>query len=190
MRPARARYRKIDDLVRKMLDDRGYRDPPVDVFAIAQGAGLRIKIADLEDLSVVLKRDGDGTMVVLNKAENSIRHRFAIAHALGHTILHPDLDEHIDIRFTVLGRNSQLSLDKAVQEKEANYFAACLLVPMQSVEAEMRSCPRDEFGEVDVYQLAKKFVVSSNLMLMRICGMENQFSTLPIFSLKPAQGRG
>ncbi len=188
MKPSRARYRKIDDIVGKMLDGSGYRSPPVDVIALAHGAGLQIKIADLEDLSVVLKRSLTGTTVVLNRADRPIRHRFAVAHALGHSILHPDLEEHIDVRFAVLGRNRRLSLDSAIQEKEASYFAACLLIPMRSLEGEIRSCPRDEFGEVDVGQLAKRFVVSSNLMLMRICGIENQFNTVPVFNLRSDVG--
>ncbi len=184
MKPARARYRKIDERVNEILDKDSYCRPPVDIMSIARGAGLQIRMNDLADLSVVLRRDSRSATVVLNRAENSLRHRFAVAHALGHILLHPELDQHADAQFTVLGRNRQLSYDRSIQEKEANYFAACILVPERSLKDEIGSCPRDEFGEIDVHQLAKAYIVSSNLMLLRLCGMENQFQTIPIFNTR------
>lgn len=180
MRALRARYRKIEEIVTDLL---GHHDGvlPIDVFALAGSLGVEIRISNLGSLSMVMRRQEGGAIVVVDRGESILRQRFAISHALGHVVLHPEIVEHADRRFLLLGRNRELAPDKSVQEKEANYFAAILLIPKSILIREMKRCPHDEFDEIDIRALADEFHVSANLMLVRLCGMENQFNVVPVF---------
>src|SRR5205823_4215324 len=66
--------------------------------------------------------------IVVNKDDPSTRQRFTIAHELGHYILHQDYVKD-ESKYKVLLRRPLQDLDYTKEEKEANCFAANLLVP-------------------------------------------------------------
>ena len=181
MRALRARYRKIDKIAIDLVEQYDQFSAPIDIFMLAKCLDLEIRISDLGTLSMVMRRQAIVVVVVVNRAESILRQRFAVAHALGHVMLHPEIIEHADQRFMILGRNLELAPEKNIQEKEANYFASVVLIPERTLHRELELCPRDDFGEIDVCSLADKFCVSRNLMLVRLCGMENHLNVVSIF---------
>lgn len=67
-------------------------------------------------------------MIFTNTCSRLSREIFTLAHEIGHAILHLEEDtSFIDDNITINGR----STDK--KEQEANYFAACLLMPDDDV---------------------------------------------------------
>lgn len=157
---------------------------PVDLDKVAQSLGVRIHDEEMEeDVSGVLIVKGDQRHVLVNQAHPVNRKRFSIAHELGHLCLH-DSDEggdadtermYIDRQIRVYHRVGDASnplykqegaQTDAQQEREANMFAACLLMPVHHV---MRaSFERDLFDELSVAALARSFGVSEQAMSIRL----------------------
>lgn len=67
---------------------------PVNPFAIAASMGLSVEAADIGELSGVLYRKKKAILV--NSKHPETRQRFAVAHALGHYLLHRHEDLFID----------------------------------------------------------------------------------------------
>ena len=89
---------------------------------------LRYPLGREADLGFVLKREAD-TIIFTNTCSRLSREIFTLAHEIGHAILHLESTVScIDDAFTISGR----STDKI--EQEANYFAACLLMPGDEVD--------------------------------------------------------
>jgi Zn-dependent peptidase ImmA (M78 family) len=80
--------------------------------------------------------------------------RFTMAHELGHWILHPDNIMHRDRPIAGLDQKSHT---KPIKEREADYFAACFLMPRNTVIAQFKN----RFGD----QLPFRFDESSSFWL-------------------------
>jgi Zn-dependent peptidase ImmA (M78 family) len=135
---------------------------PVPVFGIAEDLlGLRVlEASDMTDISGALypaERE-----IHVNAKEAETRRRFTLAHELGHWVCQC-LDGRAAPRFC---RQQDLaaSADRAL-EREANVFAAELLMPEPDVRA---AFARDG----DVKQLAEAFGVSPLAMQWRLYSFE------------------
>ncbi|MGH7751081.1 MAG: ImmA/IrrE family metallo-endopeptidase, partial [Candidatus Dormibacteria bacterium] len=63
---------------------------PINVEYIAQRLNATVRYAKLgADLSGMLIRDGDRTIISVARSHAKVRQRFTIAHELGHLLLHP-----------------------------------------------------------------------------------------------------
>lgn len=71
--------------------------------------------------------DFEASLILVSKLDPLVRQRFTIAHELGHWILHRGEIE--DNKKSIYYRKNLLLQDLDLREKEANYFAANLLVP-------------------------------------------------------------
>jgi Zn-dependent peptidase ImmA (M78 family)/transcriptional regulator with XRE-family HTH domain len=102
----------------------GLPDGPVKhLVATAESRGIVVAVRPLAEIEAV-----DAFSVVIvdrpliittpRRTENVFRHRFSIAHEIGHLLLHADLGDH-----------------SAVIEKEADEFAAAFLTPAASMDA-------------------------------------------------------
>lgn len=101
-------------------------------------------------------------IIVINMTEKSLVHqRFTLAHELGHRELHTDEDAIID----VTGENGS-----DPRHKEANVFAAQLLVPKNELENELQSYKVSAKLVTDrlVVELAQAFGVSHEVILWRL----------------------
>ena len=142
---------------------------PVNIEEIVEKKGIRLLPFDFkEDISGVLMLENNEATIGYNTNEHRVRNRFTIAHELGHFILHKDdKDLFVDKDFKALFRlnNGDTS---AKHEKEANEFAACILMPENLIRREIEDSGIDYTDENLIKSLAKKFDVSTVAMSIRI----------------------
>lgn len=97
---------------------------PVDVEGLCRDLGLDVCTAPLDGVSgALLQVVPDHYLVVVSRV-NTARRRFTIAHELGHYLLH----RHLAAQFACA------DLDVSPIEREANIFAADLLMPMHLLQ--------------------------------------------------------
>jgi Zn-dependent peptidase ImmA (M78 family) len=125
-RAAEARAR-----ARNLLRKHGVRKAPVDVEHIARAEGLTIEQRELGEVDGRLVE----SRIEVNAHHSLVRQRFTIAHELGHFVMHSEHggDEH--------------------SEREADVFAATLLMPPELLRKEFAATP-----DADV--LRERFQVS------------------------------
>ena len=133
-------------------------DFPIPVYDIARRLGVKVWVADFGDLAEEYSgfcdfREGE---IYLNRDDNAIRRVFTAAHELGHLLLHEDYFEKKGERFAFLPRYSS-AVDDSEQEKEANLFARCLLLPRAVLEPHLK-------GGNEPSVLAAAFDVTTDLL--------------------------
>ena len=133
---------------------------PVKAMPIARDLGVAVYSVSgwPNDISGMVKNNPDnGYEIYVNKDHPENRRRFTIAHEIGHCVLHKDLigDGIVD---DGLYRSS---LSKSI-EREANQFAADLLMPWHLINLAMS----DEYNNITA--LAKAFEVSEHAMSIRL----------------------
>jgi Zn-dependent peptidase ImmA (M78 family) len=145
-----ARIQSAADVIR----ERGISTPPVDVIAIAEAYGIRVKEVDGAewDGAVDMGRPGEPPTIYVNSSSSATRQRFTIAHELGHFFLHGDRQRAFRDTFSSQGLH--------LHEIEANRFSAELLMPAHWVKAYLRY--------ESPIQLADRFNVSFQAMTIRL----------------------
>lgn len=142
----------------------GVTRPPVEVAKLAEQCGVRVIPHELpQALSGAFLQLEDGAVITVNESQFSGRQRFTVAHELGHYLLRHHDRFHIDLSEpTAIGEPPGYNW---VHEREANEFAASLLMPaamMREFVPEARS----------VRKLAERFDVSPMAMSYRLRNLE------------------
>ena len=136
----------------------GYQEPSVDVFSITKRMGVGLfylpNAPKFQSIDGLLQIQNGTPQIFINKAHHRVRQRFTVAHELGHLLLHPLEDGK------VLFRSSDLSNTTLKQEREANDFAAKLLMPEKMV--------RNYVHLASISNLANAFDVSEKAMEIRV----------------------
>lgn len=120
------------NLAKKTADEltEPYSTPPVPVHEIAEQNGVNVVFADFgkhrETVSGLC--DFKAKRLYVNKFDSAQRQAFTIAHELGHWLLHRDEYIRDPKSYPVLPRFMDGNKDDP-KEKEANKFAANILVP-------------------------------------------------------------
>lgn len=164
-----ARTRLAAGSARRLLTKFRIVEPPVDVEEIATGLGLKvIKQNFPNDISGVLVRSPHGAAIGINSDHAETRQRFSIAHELGHFTLHPDSVGYYDKSSEISAdfRSDQSLYSSGPKEREANQFAAELLMPRRMVIRAMR-----EGGITEASELARLFNVSEQAMTYRLANI-------------------
>lgn len=144
----------LTDNVRSILKRVGVAAPPVDVHAIAEFFSIPVLPYDRfpEDVSGMIVRIDGKAAIGINPAHARVRQRFTLAHELGHY-----LSGHDDLRIV------DEAMDKdTLKEKEANRFAAELLMPTDMLTADLKR------GGLDIPALARRYEVSEQAMSVRL----------------------
>ncbi|HUZ46743.1 MAG TPA: ImmA/IrrE family metallo-endopeptidase [Terriglobia bacterium] len=166
------RRKHIRTLVQELLDERRVRSAPVAVAEIARALGVEVQETPAEDdLSGFLYRDRKrkSAIIGVNADHHANRRNFTVAHELGHFLLHDFDDVHVDRNFKVWLRNDASSQGVDVEEKEANLFAAELLMPAHFLARDV-----DNIGTIDLIneevlqELASQYGVSTQAMTFRL----------------------
>jgi Zn-dependent peptidase ImmA (M78 family) len=109
-------------------------------------------------------KDGE-RIIYTNSSQILARENFSIAHELGHHKL------HLTPQGITVIRDNDFK-DRDDNETEANYFAACLLMPKDMVEKfirlEMAEKPFEEWTGLDVASIQTAFGVSYDMALLRL----------------------
>lgn len=166
------RRKHIRTLVQRLLAEHHFRSAPVDVKDIAAALGVEVQETPAEDdLSGFLYRDRKckSAIIGVNADHHPNRRNFTAAHELGHYLLHDFDDVHVDRDFKVWLRNDASSQGTDVEEKEANLFAAELLMPAQFLAEDVEEIGTiDLLDEVVLQELAIKYGVSTQAMMFRL----------------------
>lgn len=154
-----------------------FSDKSVDLTVVANLLGATVTERTLDaDVSGVLIVKGDAKHVLINQEHNARRKRFTISHEFGHLVLHDMSNDRMivdtDVRvYQRVGQAESPAYNQAGssttprEEKEANLFAAALLMPAPWLQAAARELHDDDsFVEV----LAKKFDVSEQACFIRL----------------------
>lgn len=166
------RRKRIRGLVNKLLAQCKVHSAPVPVEDIAMALGARVQRAPAEDdLSGFLYRDhqGQATVIGVNENHHPNRQNFTVAHELGHLLLHDGDAVHVDRRFQVKLRNRASSEGTNTDEKEANLFAAEILMPQQFIQEDLAEIDAvDLEDETVIAKLARRYGVSTQAMIFRL----------------------
>jgi Zn-dependent peptidase ImmA (M78 family) len=152
-------YKKVERAVRNILQDCGIDEPPVDPIRIAHSKGIAVKSALFsgKHAGIAGFYDPVDHTIIVNRDEFPLRQTFTIAHELGHAVLHREWANSED--YKVLWRDSEQN-NNDYHEKEANVFAAHLLVP--------RSMLDRYYEDLTVSELSQLFAVSVPVIRNRL----------------------
>lgn len=160
-------------LANELLKDCG-RTLPVDVESLALAHGLKLEYLDLDsDVSGFLLFQNGGTVLGVNKDQHPNRQRFTIAHELGHYLLHQEhaMSNYYTDKGVVFFRDDTTSFGTDDFEKEANSFAAALLMPAKEIKEKVLT-PVRPTDETRIRQLASDFGVSQLAMTFRLTNLK------------------
>lgn len=141
----------------------------IDLFKECERLGyklLRYPLGESADLGFTVKKDND-IIIFTNSCGRLSREIFTLAHEIGHVILHlADTNSFIDNNVTINGRTSDNI------EQEANYFAACLLMPSDVVgrfiDLEILNFREKGLSAMDIARIMSEFSVSFDMALNRL----------------------
>lgn len=138
---------------------------PIPVEDIAGRLQIRISRAPSGEFSGMLLRKDGRTLIGVNGDEPAVRQRFTIAHELGHYFLHPNKDAFVDYR------DNKKDVMRTPREKQANMFAAALLMPRQLIRKDVRALAGEGVSDDDVAVLARKYSVSEDALRFRLMNL-------------------
>lgn len=134
--------------------------PPIPVHEIAERSGVNVLFVSFGSNSEKVSGlcDFRTARIYVNKFDSPERQAFTMAHELGHWLLHRDYYLAEPEKYPVLPRFGDPMRDDPM-EKEANKFAACLLVPSHLLKSVIKA---------PVSALAQVFGVSRTMMEYRV----------------------
>lgn len=129
---------------------------------------FRYPMGEDADLGFTLKRDND-TIIFTNTSIRLSREIFTLAHEIGHAVLH---FENMDAFFE--NNSTVADLDTDEKEQEANYFAACLLMPQEKVEGFIDFEIEDSknISARDIAKMMVEFNVSFEMVVNRLFSLQ------------------
>lgn len=180
------RLKQIEDFATSILEQTNCYSIPVKVELVAKNLGIGLEGFDFGDtISGVFFDDGNKKLIGYNIDNPPNRKRFTIAHELGHFALdHKREGIFVDnpTKYaTMFFRDSDSSTGEFLQEREANAFAASLLMPKPFIEKAIDDCYRQnpvEFLQEDfdlVKILSEKFEVSKQAMSLRLTNLDKSW---------------
>lgn len=147
----------------EVLDEYWDGKLPVDVKKIAASMGIRVIPDPMMTASGVIEMKSDGPVIRYSNTEAPVRQRFTIAHEIGHYAL-----GHMEGN-TKKFRDDATTFSSSSgkpEEREANTFAARLLMPAKVVRFAV-----NEKGIRSIERLAEIFEVSQVAMKYRLINL-------------------
>jgi Zn-dependent peptidase ImmA (M78 family) len=162
------RRRKIESVIEELLASHDITEAPVPIEIIAKAKGARIFYKSLEDdVSGFLYQDDAQAVIGVNTHHAPVRQNFTVAHELGHLLLHDQEQLHIDRGFRFRLRDDVSSEGTDEAEREANFFAASLLMPREFLEEDLEE-DVDLLDDDSLSDLARKYGVSTQALINRL----------------------
>lgn len=169
------RRKYICKLVERLLNEQGIQSAPVPVEELARARGVDVRYESADDkLSGFLIRDLKHRRAVIgvNSSHHKHRQRFTIAHELGHFLLHEGEKVYVDRAdyvFQVKLCNDDSSKGINVEEKEANLFAAEILLPQSFLKKHLKSVETlNLLDEEELRLMAGLYKVSTQALTFRL----------------------
>jgi len=156
-----ANYERAKKAARETLAKYGLTTPPFDPEAIAEAMNVNVvytRFGGAHGGAISGFLQFDPPQIVINLDQQPNRKTFTIAHELGHYVLHQDYARSQN--YQVMPRNNYYGEQKPDEEKEADVFAAHLLVPMRALQRYQDVASTSE--------LARLFAVSEDVIMNRL----------------------
>lgn len=140
----------------------------INLVEIANSYGIKVFSTDdiKEPSFIAYDPETNCYEIYINSKDSGTRQRFSLAHELAHYILHRDKI----VSFGAVGRKSELSL-MPLEEREADDFAAEILMPEKSIDDYLASMNIDKEKSLNsniVRTVAKEFGVSLMPAILRL----------------------
>jgi Zn-dependent peptidase ImmA (M78 family) len=173
----RVRRKQIEKQVNDLLTSNNITTAPVDIGKIAKSLQLEIVKQDADDkISGMLVNDfgNKKALIGVNRKHHINRQRFTIAHEIGHFLLHHFQGVHFDGENTGLQinfRDDKSASGEDLYEREANLFAAELLMPRTLLEADIskiKNLSLIDKDDLTLKSLADKYKVSVRAITYRL----------------------
>jgi len=170
--------REIESRAFDIITQCGFQpNQSIDLEMVADVLGANVIERTLDaEVSGVLIVKGNEKHILINQEHSTRRKRFTTSHEFGHLVLHDMSNDRVivdtDIRvYQRVGQAGSAAYNQAGstttsrEEKEANLFAASLLMPAQWLQDAAKELHDDDsFVEL----LAKKFDVSEQACFIRL----------------------
>ncbi|MGH8038915.1 MAG: ImmA/IrrE family metallo-endopeptidase [Pseudomonas sp.] len=131
---------------------------PCDVSGIAGALGIKVVYEAMDDeVSGFLEQRAGGWVAGINSYHHPVRQRFTLAHEIAHFVLHRGDQSSFSDRSFARRRD-----DRQPMERDADSFAAALLMPTGDVRAAV------DKGLRNLNDLARHFDVSTLAMRFRL----------------------
>ncbi len=162
-----------EETAERLLSEMNIDEVPTPVEQIAEKLGAKISYEPFDgkdEVSGVLIKESDRTVIGINSSHARTRQRFTIAHEIGHLVLKHKGDIFVD-KTVRINRDSKSALAIDNYEIEANGFAASLLMPRNHIVREVQKRLDSKAGKNDfslVKHLAGAFQVSTQAMEYRL----------------------
>jgi len=153
-------YKKAKEKALEILERFGFDSPPVDPVVVAHELGINVRFVKFnhENKKISGFFYAKRNEIFVNEEEDIYRQVFTIAHELGHKLLHDEWLKTND--YQVLWRDASLYDADDPKEKEANCFAANLLVP--------KAMLKQYYQVANVEELSVLFGVSRQVITFRL----------------------
>lgn len=161
----------IEQKTEKLLTDKGFFKAPVDIFGLVKSFEIELTPILVDDsISGLINMEGGKAKIGYNRLQSENRQRFTVAHEFGHYFLHSKSDTiFINHNNKTLYRDFESSTGEVQKEREANAFAAAILMPEELIKKAIKKSTTTGIGLID--ELAKKFKVSSQAMSIRLSNL-------------------
>ena len=156
---------KIKTLVIKLLESNKISNFPIDLKKILKFSGITLNYSVFEDsISGLLYKKKNKNIIVVNSLHPEVRQRFTIAHELGHYFLNHHSNLFIDKGN--LYRDKRSSEGNIRWEREANKFAAELLMPEEMLRRFIKKESIEDLQDIDL--IAGKIKVSTEALTYKL----------------------
>lgn len=166
-------FKHIEENAESLLKDNGFYSVGFDIDKLVKNLKIELIKKTFQfdsDISGLLAINNDKVIISINSMEDPKRQRFTIAHELGHLRLHSkDQPVFVDKTPKVMYRNNASATGEILKEREANSFAAALLMPHSLLINEIENCVYG--GDAAIKHLAKQFKVSEQAMSFRLSNL-------------------
>ena len=162
----------IATLANTLLRKAKIKSPPVPIEKIAAQKKVKISYAVLDgDVSGLLYRKDKDVVIGVNASHVPTRQRFTIAHELGHFLLDHDAELYVDKGHKIIFRDSNSKTGLNESERQANQFAAVILMPEDMIRDELNKSPIDFDDPKALEKLAGRFGVSTQALTYRLINL-------------------
>jgi Zn-dependent peptidase ImmA (M78 family) len=154
----RPNYSRVKREAKRLLTTFGFAEPPVDPVQIARSLGTSVHFVRFSERSSDVSGfyDAVENAIYVNAEEYPLRQTFTVAHELCHSLLHKEWAASSEYKILL---RDQAANDNDPYEKEANAFAANLLVPREFLDRYISLTPE---------QLSRLFAVSVPMIKNRL----------------------
>lgn len=170
-------YRRLNDMEKRNIEERavkvlkaikydGTQDIYVDSVRLARFFGFEVEEKDsllaTEDGCITVSEDATEKSIIVNNTRSFESKRFIIVHELAHYLLHY-------MGNGTLFKHRENKKGKSMEENDADYLAACLLMPQDSFKRQytlLKDSGKNLYEIID--ELQKKFCTPRESIERRI----------------------